>query len=206
MSAALESLIKSAPAQNRAITALPVIAKGSQRAWTHARAREFVSDALESIPTIFGRLILVASFIDRKEQRYTLPVLEKIYDPAAAQKLLKDSHQDLLLRWLEMSIEIRVKDASAFFRWLGNDDRSTLRNVIRQGDCSSLLPLQVEEMHAAHFETDIRYVLRAAYAKLCDHEVPEWPADSGYEVKSAFQLREGIAGLRRRRSEALRAG
>src|SRR5438477_9969161 len=108
-------------------------------------AGEIVSATIESVPTIFGRIVVLASMLNRRSGRYVHPLpVPALQDPTASD-LLREIHERLLVCWLDTTLEYQVDDLVQFLRGCGEKCISVELDLFRREDCVVLLPLNTPE-------------------------------------------------------------
>jgi hypothetical protein len=122
-------------------------------------AGELVSATIESVPTIFGRIVLLASMLNRQSGRYLHPLPVPALQDAAASELLRETHERLLICWLDTTLEYQVDDLVRFLRGCGEKCPMVASDLLRREKYSDLLPLKTPETSQKHFLMQIEWVL-----------------------------------------------
>ncbi len=102
------------------------------------------------IPTVFGRLALVASTRE-SEDRYEHPVLSAALTPEEVSRTLRNSHYQVFAQWLALSLEEQKADLDEFLREFGAP-----RHAARYQE---LIPPAARDVERQLYLTDLETVL-----------------------------------------------
>ncbi len=80
-----------------------------------ARAQEIVHQMLNEAPGDFGKLVLMSSLSDSSVGEYRHPALNRNIPSSIAHEVLRDSHEQVFSRWLELVLEEQWKAVSEYF-------------------------------------------------------------------------------------------
>lgn len=84
-------------------------------------------ETLDQIPTLFGRLVYLASLLDRNIGRYNHPSLSQGLGEAEADRILRECHARSFADWLCLKLERQEADLSLYLAGLAIDVRTVLR-------------------------------------------------------------------------------
>ena len=126
---------------------------------------KFVADAIESVPKLVGRLILLSQAIDPKSGAYEEALLRALCGQAGTDALKQRLHEQVLLQWLDTSLAQRVADLVFHFRKLDNG-REAVGAAIQRKTYLGWLPVNTTTMHQQHFAMEMEQALAMAYVRL----------------------------------------
>ena len=143
---------------------------------------EIASATIESVPTVIGRIVLMAAMLDRNNRQYVHPLNLPNLREASANRLMADTHLRLVIAWLDNPLENRVNDMKEFLSSFGPEG-SDLGWVIRRlGKYEDLMPVRIPAMVREHFLREMELSLRLAFAQCsAPAAVPRYaqPPDDG---------------------------
>jgi hypothetical protein len=71
-------------------------------------------NTLACVPTVFGRLLFVATLRDEKTGRYVHPIFSAALGPEEADRTLRHSHHQVFSQWLSFSLAEQKEDLGEF--------------------------------------------------------------------------------------------
>jgi hypothetical protein len=77
---------------------------------------ELVSLMMEPIPTVFGRLTLLASCYHAAKDLYDVPRLTRLFGAETVDLELRQCHRRIFLQWLQLGIEEQKAEVEAYLR------------------------------------------------------------------------------------------
>lgn len=129
-------------------------------------APELVAETLESVPTMFGRIVWLANMLDRQSGRYEHPLPFRILRDAAISDLLRRTHEQLIISWLDTTAKYRVLDLAQFLQRYQEECFEIASNLLRRNSYADLLPLRIPPMNRDHFLLDMEWALPLAVAQI----------------------------------------
>jgi hypothetical protein len=105
---------------------------------------------LAQIPTVFGRLVYLASLRDDTSGRYVHDALSRVEGAEEADRTLRHSHQQIFSQWIASSLSDQKRDLDQYLMETGGRIQSlwTHRNVVPP------MAREVErQLYLADFET-----------------------------------------------------
>jgi hypothetical protein len=112
---------------------------------------------VDAVPTLLGRLVLLATILDRETGTYQ-PRLIGIPSDSSAE--LEALHRALLMTWLSASMETQVSDAVEYFK--SSPAHEGLDPFLLRGGYARLLPPNVDSAHQEHFLQTIPNIIALA--------------------------------------------
>ena len=85
---------------------------------------EQVWSIVGQVPTIFGRLVYLASLRDKRNGAYCHPAFCPIFGCDIADRALRRTHQQAFSSWLDLSLECQYSELQEFLRAVAADDGS----------------------------------------------------------------------------------
>jgi hypothetical protein len=87
---------------------------------------------LSQIPTLFGRLVYLASMRDENTGRYSHEILVRLQGPEEADRTLRHSHQQVFSQWIASSLADQKADLDGYMSEVGGRTQSLwrYRNVV----------------------------------------------------------------------------
>jgi hypothetical protein len=124
-----------------------------------------VQEKLEAIPTLFGRLILIAQLcrglaMDGARQFAPACTAEEL------EAIFSRIHRKLFYKWLDKSFQFRMADMSFHFNHLGNNARSALTEMLDAQAYERLIPGNAGEPQTTHFILDVGILLTLVRSEL----------------------------------------
>ncbi len=125
---------------------------------------------LSQIPTVFGRLVYLASLRDPNSGRYEHFGLAQMFGEQAADLALRQSHIESFKQWLSFNLEQQMQDLDRYLAGLHPDPRTVLDTWWRVQPYRNLIPAAAAEaerrLYLADLETLLE-VLRSEYGVAC---------------------------------------
>ncbi|MEX2303873.1 MAG: hypothetical protein WD733_23210 [Bryobacterales bacterium] len=111
---------------------------------------------LAQVPTVFGKLLWVASFRSAGSNRYWHPALGYMFSPEVTSRVLEESHRQHFDIWLNMGLQKQYDDFAEYIGILRfiEHPKDFLQNV-----GPKLIPPSAIEPQQLPFDTDLAVVL-----------------------------------------------
>jgi hypothetical protein len=110
---------------------------------------QFWEGALQRIPTVFGRLVYIASLRDRLAGQYSQPPFDRLADAGDVDRGLNHAHERIFAQWLAFSLA---------------EQKSELEEFLSSGqilpDYRGLAPSGAREVEVQLYLTDLELLLR----------------------------------------------
>jgi hypothetical protein len=129
-------------------------------------ASDLWRNTLSQIPSVFGRLVYLASLRNPNSGRYEHHGLALIFGEDEANKALKKSHAQLFAEWLAFSVEQQKADLDLYISGLFEDKRTVVETWLKLAPYRNLIPSMVRGVERRLYITDLTALmelLRNAY-------------------------------------------
>lgn len=114
---------------------------------------------LSQIPSLFGRLVYLASLRDQNTGRYEHHGLSQLFGEEAADEALRQSHAATFEQWLCFSLEQQKADLDLYLASLDTDKRTLLDTWLRLAPYRSLVPVSAREVERKLYLADLETLL-----------------------------------------------
>jgi hypothetical protein len=122
--------------------------------------QDISASLLAPLPSLYQRLLHLASFRDRATGRYENDRLAGLYPGPAVQEALARCHEEILERILETPLEFQEKDLRQCLESLPGGFSGELENWQKPDFESRLLPEQTPEYLKQLFRSNLRVLLQ----------------------------------------------
>ncbi|MCS6953419.1 MAG: hypothetical protein RMK57_08435 [Bryobacterales bacterium] len=114
---------------------------------------------LAQIPSLFGRLVYLASLRDPNTGRYEHHGLAQLFGEEAADEALRHSHATTFQQWLGFSLEQQKADLDLYLASLNTDKRTLLDTWLRLAPYRSLVPASARDVERKLYLADLETLL-----------------------------------------------
>src|ERR1700683_2238853 len=97
-------------------------------------------NTLSQIPTVFGRLVYLASLRNSNNGNYEHYGLALVFGEDEANRALKDSHSTVFAEWLTFNLEQQKADLDLYLAGLFEDKRVVVETWVRLAPYQNLIP------------------------------------------------------------------
>ena len=129
-------------------------------------AADLWRNTISQIPSVFGRLVYLASLRNPNNGSYEHHGLALVFGEDEANKALKTSHVAVFAEWLSFNLEQQKADLDLYISALFEDKRVVIENWIRLTPYRNLLPASVRGVERRLYIADFTALLelfKAAY-------------------------------------------
>ncbi len=129
-------------------------------------AADLWRNTISQIPSVFGRLVYLASLRNPNNGSYEHHGLALVFGEDEANKALKTSHAAVFAEWLTFNLEQQKADLDLYISALFEDKRVVIENWIRLTPYRNLLPASVRGVERRLYIADFTALLelfKAAY-------------------------------------------
>lgn len=133
----------------------PVASAGFDR----SASSDLWRNTLSQIPTVFGRLVYLASLRNPNNGHYEHHGLGLVFGEDEANKALKNSHVAVFGEWLSFNLEQQKADLDLYISGLFDDRRVVVETWIRLAPYRNLVPTSVRGLERRLYLTDFEALL-----------------------------------------------
>jgi hypothetical protein len=134
-------------------------------AFDRSAAADLWRNTISQIPSVFGRLVYLASLRNPNNGSYEHHGLALVFGEDEAAKALKNSHTAVFAEWISYNLEQQKADLDLYISGLYDDKRVVVETWLRLAPYRNLLPASVKaverNLYLADF-TALLELLRAA--------------------------------------------
>jgi hypothetical protein len=135
-------------------------------AFDRSAASDLWRNTVSQIPSVFGRLVYLASLRNSNNGSYDHHGLALVFGADEANKAMSNSHTAVFAEWLSFNIEQQKADLDLYISGLFEDKRVVVDTWIRLAPHKNLIPASVKgvqrRLYIADF-TALMELLKAAY-------------------------------------------
>ena len=114
---------------------------------------------LEQIPTIFGRLVYLASLRNANTGCYQHFGLAQLYGADEADRVLRQSHERIFAKWLNFDLSAQRKDLESYLAGVGDDRRTVLEAWTSLSPYKTLTPAAAGDAERFLYSSDFEIIL-----------------------------------------------
>jgi hypothetical protein len=133
-------------------------------AFDRSAAADLWRNTISQIPTVFGRLVYLASLRNPNNGSYEHHGLSLVFGEDEANKALKNSHSAVFAEWLSFNIEQQKADLDLYISGLFEDKRVVVETWIRLTPYKNLLPVSVRGVERKLYISDFSALLEMSKA------------------------------------------
>jgi tRNA(Met) C34 N-acetyltransferase TmcA len=122
-------------------------------------ASDLWRNTLSQIPSLFGRLVYLASLRNANSGRYEHHGLALRFGEDEANKALKKSHSQAFREWLTFSLEQQKADLELYLSALVEDKRTVLTNWLELAPYLALIPATIRGIEKRLYLADLKALL-----------------------------------------------
>jgi hypothetical protein len=122
-------------------------------------ASDLWRNTLSQIPTVFGRLVYLASLRNSNNGNYEHHGLGLVFGEDEANRALKDSHAAVFAEWLAFNLEQQKADLDLYLAGLFENKRVVLDTWVRLAPYKNLVPASVRGVERRLYITDLEALL-----------------------------------------------
>src|SRR5580704_1951739 len=140
--------------------------KAPNIAFDRSAAADLWRNTVSQIPSVFGRLVYLASLRNPNNGGYEHHGLALVFGEDEANKALKNSHTRVFAEWLCFNLEQQKADLDLYISGLFEDKRVVVETWIRLAPYQNLLPASVRGVERRLYIADfmaLLELLRGAY-------------------------------------------
>ena len=131
---------------------------------------DFVNLALSRIPSIFGKLALLASLQDEQTGRYGDPLAVLLYGRKQTEDCLKQKHAEIFFAWLRLALAAQTLDLTKCLTSWDDDQNPFTTSWFDERLPEKLIPGPASEMEHALFMGNLRAAFDSLKTRLVSVE------------------------------------
>lgn len=128
-------------------------------AFDRSAAADLWRNTISQIPTVFGRLVYLASLRNPNNGSYEHHGLALVFGDEEANKALRNSHVAVFAEWLTFNIEQQKADLDLYLSGLFEDKRVVIDTWLRLSPYRNLLPASVRGVERRLYMADFAALL-----------------------------------------------
>jgi len=133
--------------------------KKSNDALDRSAVADLWRNTLSQIPTVFGRLVYLASLRDQNNGRYQHHGLSLVFGEEEARKALRLSHDQAFGEWLSFNLEQQHADLGLYLSELFEDKRTVLETWQKLAPYNNLIPKSAKSVERQLYIADLTALL-----------------------------------------------
>jgi hypothetical protein len=128
-------------------------------AFDRSAAADLWRNTISQIPSVFGRLVYLASLRNANNGCYEHHGLSLVFGEDEANKALKNSHTAVFAEWLSFNLEQQKADLDLYISGLFEDKRVVVETWLRLAPYRNLPPASVRGVERRLYITDFTALL-----------------------------------------------
>jgi hypothetical protein len=122
-------------------------------------ASDLWRNTLSQIPSVFGRLVYLASLRNSNSGRYEHHGLTLVFGEEEANRALKRSHSQVFREWLTFNLEQQKADLDLYLAGLYEDKRTVLTTWLDLAPYRNLIPFTLRGVEKRLYTADLKALL-----------------------------------------------
>ena len=114
---------------------------------------------LDAVPSLFGKLVYLASLRDENSAQYRHYGLERLYSRDECQQALLQSHRLIFYEWLRLTLAEQREDLLSYLHDLGEEPPTVLTTWMKLEPFRLYLPAETGRGDVELFLSDLRILL-----------------------------------------------
>ena len=133
--------------------------KSIRDALDRTAASDLWRNTLSQIPSVFGRIVYLASLRNLNSGRYEHHGLALVFGEEEANKALKKSHSQVFREWLTFNLEQQKADLDLYLSGLYEDRGTVLATWLELAPYRGLMPTSLRAVERRLYIADLRALL-----------------------------------------------
>jgi len=121
--------------------------------------RDVWERTLAKIPSLFGKIVYLASLRNENTGKYQHFGLSQAYSDEAADLVLRESHEESFHKWLTFPLEPQKRDLEEYLQGLDDDLRTVLDTWRTIAPYRQLIPVRATEAERELYVSDLELIL-----------------------------------------------
>lgn len=131
----------------------------TSRAFHRNPASDLWRNTLSQIPSVFGRLVYLASLRNQNNGLYEHHGLAMVFGEEQANRSLQEAHQNAFAEWLNYSLEQQKADLDLYLSSLSTNKRTIVETWLKLTPYQNVVPTMVMDMERDLYVADLRALL-----------------------------------------------
>lgn len=137
----------------------PMKEAGSRRSLARTPVADVWRHTLSQIPSVFGRLVYLASLRDSNTGEYEHHGLIARFGAEAAGRALRESHEQTFAEWINLTIEEQTADLDLYFSAQKADRRTIIESWLTMTPYTGFAPGATREVERQLYLADLEAIL-----------------------------------------------
>lgn len=118
-------------------------------------AADLWRNTLSQIPSVFGRLVYLASLRNANNGNYEHYGLALVFGEDEANRALRESHTAVFAEWLSFNLEQQKADLDLYLAGLFEDKRQVIETWVRLAPYQNLVPASIRSVERRLYINDL---------------------------------------------------
>jgi hypothetical protein len=132
----------------------------TERELERGAAADLWRHTLSRIPSLFGRLVYLASLRDSNTGTYDHHGLSRVFSPDEANRTLRDSHNRVFAEWLKCGLEQQKSDLDSYFTGMATPKADLVAKWMRLKPYLNFLPARSSVVERKLYVSDVEVLLQ----------------------------------------------
>jgi hypothetical protein len=133
--------------------------KSAKRPLPRGLPEDLWNKTLSQIPSLFGRIVYLASLRNANSGKYEHHGLAAIYGEEESDRVLRESHESAFRQWLNHGVERQKVDLEEYLTSLGGDRKVLVENWIRLSPYKAVVPTMSRPFERELYTADLESLL-----------------------------------------------
>ena len=131
----------------------------TKRTLNRGAAPDLWRNTLAQIPSVFGKLVYLASLRNSNSGEYEHHGLANLFGSEEANRAMGDSHAELFAEWLCFDLQQQKEDLGTYLSEIEGPRRTVLKTWLQLEPYRNCMPASAREVERVLFLTDLEMLL-----------------------------------------------